>query len=102
MTQQWLAQKEDAGETAAVVMNKSELDDLDLDEVNSLMGFFGQDHMSYDHDRVLERDPSLSELVEKAIAVLSKNENGFVLLVEAGRIDHAHHEVKVRKKYSFT
>ncbi len=95
LTQQWLAQKEDAGETAAVVMNKSELDELNLDEVDSLMGFFGQDHMSLDHERVEERDPPLNELVEKAITVLKKKGNGFVLLVEAGRIDHAHHEVQV-------
>jgi Alkaline phosphatase len=27
-----------------------------------------------------------------AINMLSKNPNGFVLMVEGGRIDHAHHE----------
>ena len=28
--------------------------------------------------------------------MLSKNENDFVLMVEGGRIDHAHHETRAR------
>jgi alkaline phosphatase len=36
--------------------------------------------------------PSLTEMAEKALEILKKNKNGFVLLVEGGRIDTAHHE----------
>lgn len=36
--------------------------------------------------------PTLTEMTMKALEVLKKNENGFVLLVEGGRIDTAHHE----------
>ena len=35
--------------------------------------------------------PSLSEMTAAAIAALSRNEVGFLLHVEAGRIDHGHH-----------
>lgn len=35
--------------------------------------------------------PSLSEMTAKAIQVLQKNKYGFFLMVEAGRMDHAHH-----------
>lgn len=38
-----------------------------------------------------QQQPTLLELTSKALEVLGKNENGFVLLVEGGRIDHAHH-----------
>lgn len=36
--------------------------------------------------------PTLKEMTEKSLEVLSKNENGFVLMVEGGRIDTAHHD----------
>ena len=38
-----------------------------------------------------------SEMTEVAIQMLQKNENGFFLMVEGGKIDHAHHKGKVRK-----
>lgn len=37
-------------------------------------------------------DPTLKELTISAIEVVKKNPNGFVLFVEGGRIDHAHHD----------
>ena len=40
--------------------------------------------------------PTLTEMTAKALEILSKNENGFVLLVEGGRIDTAHHETTAR------
>ena len=49
------------------------------------------DHLEYEADRNPTLEPSLSELTLKAIDALSENKNGFVLLVEGGRIDHAHH-----------
>ena len=50
-----------------------------------------QGHMSYDSDRDATREPSLAQMTSKAIDVLSKNANGFFLMVEGGRIDHALH-----------
>lgn len=35
--------------------------------------------------------PSLAEMTVKAIEVLKKHKNGFILVVEAGMIDQAHH-----------
>lgn len=40
--------------------------------------------------------PTLKEMTAKALEVLKKNDKGFVLLVEGGRIDHAHHETRAR------
>jgi len=54
-------------------------------------------HMSYSGTKEVERDePTLSEMTLAAIEVLRKNENGYVLFVEGGRIDHAHHQNLVR------
>ncbi|HEV8592328.1 MAG TPA: alkaline phosphatase, partial [Pyrinomonadaceae bacterium] len=36
-------------------------------------------------------EPSLAEMTTKAIDILSQNKNGYFLMVEGGRIDHAHH-----------
>jgi alkaline phosphatase len=38
------------------------------------------------------RKPSLTALVQKALAILSKNKNGFVLLIEGSQIDWAGHD----------
>ncbi|MBX9402201.1 alkaline phosphatase [Lysobacter sp. BMK333-48F3] len=60
-----------------------------------LFGLFEPDHMQFSHDRPQDRagEPSLAEMTVAAIERLKaiKGDRGFVLLVEGGRIDHAHH-----------
>jgi alkaline phosphatase len=58
-----------------------------------LLGLFEYDHMQFEHDRRKDDqgEPSLAELTRAAIRTLSGNPNGFVLLVEGARIDHANH-----------
>jgi alkaline phosphatase len=58
---------------------------------------FSQGHMSYDLDRDPSKEPSLSEMTAKAIDLLSKNTNGYVLVVEGGRIDHALHGTNAKR-----
>ncbi|MGF1721641.1 alkaline phosphatase [Vibrio kyushuensis] len=56
-------------------------------------GLFESSHMQYESDRKLnDKEPSLAEMTDKAIQILANNENGYILMVEAGRIDHAHHD----------
>lgn len=47
--------------------------------------------MSYEIDRDSSLEPSLTEMSMKAIELLSKNKEGFCLLIEGGRVDHAAH-----------
>ena len=45
--------------------------------------------MMYEHDRTGE--PSIDEMTQAAIKYLSNNTEGYFLLVEGGRVDHALH-----------
>ena len=50
-------------------------------------------HMPYEIDRINNKKniPSLADMTEKGIEVLSKNKKGFFMMIEGGRIDHAAH-----------
>lgn len=84
-------QKRQPGTT--FVYSGSALAKLDPGKTGRLVGLFNGDHLSYEYDRVADKEdePSLAEMTRSAIAVLKKNPNGFFLMVEGGRIDHAHH-----------
>ncbi|MTI85712.1 MAG: alkaline phosphatase [Firmicutes bacterium] len=56
-----------------------------------LWGAFTPKHMSYDIDRIPTEEPSLAEMTDKAIDVLSQDPEGFFLLVEGSQIDMASH-----------
>ncbi len=58
-----------------------------------ILALFNESHMQYEQDRLNDRagEPSLTEMVTAAVQALSTNDRGFFLMVESGRIDHAHH-----------
>ncbi|GAD89906.1 hypothetical protein VHA01S_029_00390 [Vibrio halioticoli NBRC 102217] len=63
-----------------------------LDDKSRVMGLFNSSHLEWELDRVKENiEPSIAEMTSKALDVLSKNKDGYLLMVEGGRIDHAHH-----------
>ncbi|CAH2214585.1 alkaline phosphatase [Tepidibacter aestuarii] len=61
-------------------------------EQEKVFAAFTGSHMPYEIDRMQNNNvPSLAEITDKAIETLSKDEDGFFLMVEGGRIDHAGH-----------
>ncbi len=48
--------------------------------------------MSYEIERDKSVQPSIIEMTEKAIELLSINPRGYFLLVEGGKIDHGYFE----------
>ncbi len=89
LTQEWQAR--DA--KSAYIWNKAQLDAIDAKHVKHLLGLFQPSHMQYEHDRGKDGagEPSLAEMTGKALDILSLHQKGYVLMVEGGRIDHAHH-----------
>ena len=73
------------------VSSGSELAAVDAAQTGKLLGLFAQSEMAYELDRVNQKldQPSLSTMATKALDVLSRNDKGFFLMVEGGRIDHA-------------
>ena len=58
---------------------------------DKMWSLFADKDMAYDLDRNPEEEPSLAEMTAKAIEKLSKNTNGFFLMVEGSKIDWAAH-----------
>ncbi|XP_072013014.1 alkaline phosphatase, tissue-nonspecific isozyme-like [Amphiura filiformis] len=88
---EWVTAKSQLGK-AEYVWNQTRFDEVDPEKVDYLLGLFSDSHMQYDIHPDVAGEPSLAEMTHKAILILQKNPKGFFLLVEGGRIDHAHHE----------
>jgi alkaline phosphatase len=58
-----------------------------------VFGLFEPSHMQYDLDRnkTDAGEPSIKDMTTAAITRLSRNPNGYVLMVEGGRVDHGLH-----------
>ena len=56
-----------------------------------IFGLFNQDNMLFEIDRKGSTEPSLAEMTTKALDLLKRDPDGFFLMVEAGRVDHAAH-----------
>jgi alkaline phosphatase len=66
-------------------------DELMAVRSSPVLGLFAADHMSYEIDRDEDHQPSLAEMTLRAIELLEDDPDGFFLMVEGSRIDHAAH-----------
>ncbi|KAM4694326.1 intestinal-type alkaline phosphatase 1-like [Discoglossus pictus] len=88
----WLNQRQNA----KYVWNKKDFDAVNEQTTDYLMGLFEPKDLKYELNRNVSTDPSLTEMTEKAIKILSKNPKGFFLFVE-DKIDHGHHDGKAKQ-----
>jgi alkaline phosphatase len=101
LTKEWV----DNHSNAQYVWNKAQFDAIDPNTTDHLLGLFEPSHVHYEADRVAHDksgEPSLTEMTNKAIDILKKNDNGYFLMVEGGRIDHAHHSGNAYRALSDT
>jgi alkaline phosphatase len=70
-------------------------DGLAASEAKRVIGLFADDDMPFEGERKAYETPSLAEMFDKAMRMLTADPDGFVLVVEGGRIDHAEHENKL-------
>jgi len=61
------------------------------------IGLFAQNHFTYEAARDAAKQPALADMTSKAIDILSRNPNGFFLMVEGGLIDHALHATLAKR-----
>ncbi len=80
----------------------SDLNAIDAATGQNVLGLFGKSHMSYEVDRDKGVQPSLTEMTRFAIDNLAARDTGYFLMVEAGRIDHAHHATNAYRALSET
>jgi alkaline phosphatase len=88
----------------AFVWNAAQLAAADLSSASHVLGLFSPSHMAYESQRSADAggEPSLAEMTRAAIGRLQQDHDGYVLMVEGGRIDHAHHEGRAREALSET
>lgn len=68
-------------------------ENISAENTDKLLGLFNPWTMEYEYDRPNDKlgEPSLAEMTTKAIDILAKDPDGYFLMVEGARIDHAAH-----------
>jgi len=82
--------------TGQYVADAKGLRALSAASTGPVLGLFTADHLSFEHDRKDDAEPGLPELARFAVAKLAagtkaRGGKGYYLMIEGGRIDHAHH-----------
>jgi alkaline phosphatase len=60
-------------------------------DAGPVLGLFNANHLDFNFDADRTKEPSLAEMASFAVRKLQAGGKGYVLMVEGGRIDHAHH-----------
>ena len=89
LIQEWQRQYRDGN----YLQNAADLQAIKPNAKGKILGLFNPTHMQYESNRDTSNggEPSLQAMTAAAITRLSQNPSGYFLMVEGGRIDHAHH-----------
>nr|XP_033187513.1 alkaline phosphatase-like [Bombus vancouverensis nearcticus] len=93
LIEEWKRDKVARNLSFKIVQNNEELFRVDTDKVDYLLGVFANGHISMDWNREKgpKGQPSLEEMTVTALKILQKSKHGYLLMVEGGLIDYAHH-----------
>jgi len=75
----------------ALVATPAELAAFKPAAVQKVIGLFAPEALAYDFDRDPAKEPSLAEMTRKALEILSRDPDGFFLMVEGSKVDWAAH-----------
>ena len=81
---------QEAAEQGYTIINSR--DELLQFENGKVLGLFTSDHMNYNSSRDPSSEPSLVEMTENSMRLLTDDPEGFFLVVEGGLIDQAAHD----------
>lgn len=70
---------------------RNDLQGMRADKGKKMWALYGDKEMAYDLDRDPNQQPSIEEMTRKAIEKLSKDPDGFFLMVEGSKVDWAAH-----------
>lgn len=89
LTAEWAAKSPDH----IFIYDQAGFDATDFSTGVIVLGLFEPSHMQYELDRDKDKagEPHIADMTRAAITRLSQDTDGYVLMVEGGRIDHAHH-----------
>lgn len=73
-----------------IVENLSQLDQLPNNS-KKVFGLFSKGHMSVSIGPHIKSEPTLTQMVQKSLKILSQNKKGFYLAIEEGRNDYGGH-----------
>ncbi|MBL4800772.1 MAG: alkaline phosphatase [Emcibacter sp.] len=90
LVSEWITDHKDG----QYVWNQKTFDGLDIEGDGPILGLFNASHMEYEADRENDRggEPSLAQMTQKALQILTNKGGGYFLYIEGARIDHAHHK----------
>ncbi|KAB7500555.1 Alkaline phosphatase 4, partial [Armadillidium nasatum] len=96
LVENWLAEKRNNGHSAVYVTNNKEMEEINVDTSDYIMGLFAGSHLPYSYERNKGPNgtPSLKDLTKLAIRRLQRSSKGYFLMVEGGRIDHGLHDTR--------
>ncbi|OQV26258.1 Alkaline phosphatase, tissue-nonspecific isozyme [Hypsibius exemplaris] len=96
LIKEWRIRKMAAGHgnRSRTISTGAQLNALNASQTDFVLGLFAPSHLSFDLLRAnhTPKQPTIHEMTKKAIEILQKNEDGFFLMIEGGRIDHGHHD----------
>lgn len=80
---EWIKDKSSRNLAYKVVQNNKELSQVDIDNVDYLLGIFANGHIEMDwkRQRGPKGQPSLEEMTVMALRILQKSKQGYVLMV---------------------